>query len=40
MKKLLMAVFAFMILSSIAMGQPKGKKKEEEKPPTQKRWTR
>jgi tetratricopeptide (TPR) repeat protein len=31
-----MAVFALMILSTITMGQQKGKKKEEEKPPTQK----
>ena len=36
MKKLLMAVFALVILSSIAMSQQKSKKKEEEKPPTQK----
>ena len=36
MKKLLLAVFALVMLSSIAMSQQKGKKKEEEKPPTQK----
>ncbi len=36
MKNLITALFALLILSSIAICQQKGKKKEEEKPPTQK----